>query len=137
MRSCGDCSLCCKLLGIAELEKPAGKWCPHCDPGKARCRSYDDRPMTCRTFACGWLVNEQFGEEWFPARCKIVVNLNVDEDPHVMQLYVDAARRDAWKQEPFRSGIEQLARNGRVGLNGEFYKTEIHLFGPREIISVG
>lgn len=25
--SCGDGGMCCKLLAIAEIEKPAGRWC--------------------------------------------------------------------------------------------------------------
>jgi hypothetical protein len=28
-KSCGDCGLCCKLMGVTALEKPAGKWCRH------------------------------------------------------------------------------------------------------------
>jgi hypothetical protein len=28
-RGCKDCTLCCKLLGIAELEKPRATWCTH------------------------------------------------------------------------------------------------------------
>ncbi len=135
-RSCGECSLCCKLLGISELDKPAGKWCPHCRPGSQRCLVYEARPRTCRTYACGWLVNPKFDDAWYPARCKIVVSMNVDRDPHVMQIYVDLGRRDAWDREPYRSGIRELAANGRNGMNGEFYKTEVHLFGPREIIGI-
>ena len=26
-RACGGCSLCCKVMVIAELAKPAGTWC--------------------------------------------------------------------------------------------------------------
>src|SRR5436305_14221849 len=44
-RSCGDCTLCCKLLSITELEKPIGKWCPHCEIGKG-CKIYDCRPQS-------------------------------------------------------------------------------------------
>ena len=28
-RQCGDCSLCCKVLGIPELNKPKDEWCPN------------------------------------------------------------------------------------------------------------
>lgn len=54
-RSCGSCSMCCKVLGIPELDKPADKWCQHCDPGNDGCTIYEDRPPVCRTFECIWL----------------------------------------------------------------------------------
>ena len=42
-RTCGDCTLCCKVMAIEELAKPVGTWCPHCKPGRG-CRIYPDRP---------------------------------------------------------------------------------------------
>jgi hypothetical protein len=32
-RSCGSCSLCCKVMPVQELSKPAGQWCVHAVPG--------------------------------------------------------------------------------------------------------
>ena len=57
-RSCGDCSMCCKLLKIEEdeINKPANQWCKHCRPG-AGCTIYNDRPLVCRAF-CLWLVGK-------------------------------------------------------------------------------
>src|SRR5262245_7587478 len=70
-RSCGGCTLCCKVLGVPALEKPRGTWCSHCERGTG-CRIYETRPDACRTFLCGWLVNPRFGAEWKPERSKIV-----------------------------------------------------------------
>jgi Fe-S-cluster containining protein len=50
-RACGDCTLCCKFMAIEELEKRAGAWCVHCEPGTG-CRIYAQRPGECRTFDC-------------------------------------------------------------------------------------
>src|SRR4051794_5389247 len=36
MRQCGDCSLCCKVMEIATLDKPPGSWCWHCKPARFR-----------------------------------------------------------------------------------------------------
>src|SRR5262249_20143690 len=46
-RQCGDCSLCCKLLNVPEVGKPANDWCPHCRPGhrEAACTG-------CTTWRC-------------------------------------------------------------------------------------
>lgn len=55
-RSCGDCSLCCKLMSVRELDKAAFKWCRHARPGAkpGACTIYEERPATCRTFLCHW-----------------------------------------------------------------------------------
>jgi len=29
-RACGNCTLCCKVNGVPELEKPVDEWCKHC-----------------------------------------------------------------------------------------------------------
>ena len=74
-RQYGDCSMCCKILLITvpELSKPAGEWCKHCRPGKGGCSIYKTRPDICKGFACMWLVDPDFTEDWKPTRAKIVV----------------------------------------------------------------
>jgi hypothetical protein len=62
-RQCGNCSQCCKVLDIPGIPKPAGSWCKACQPGRG-CTIYDNRPEVCRAFACGWLVDGSFGDEW-------------------------------------------------------------------------
>jgi hypothetical protein len=42
-RSCGDCTLCCKVMAVEALGKPAGSWCSHCKPGRG-CLIYETRP---------------------------------------------------------------------------------------------
>lgn len=54
-RTCGDCSLCCNLLGVPELAKPVCKWCKHVKKGIG-CGIYEDRPTCCREFSCDWIV---------------------------------------------------------------------------------
>ena len=58
MRTCGDCTLCCQVLDIPELTKPAGRLCVHANAG---CNIYPDRPEPCRTFTCGWLATPALG----------------------------------------------------------------------------
>lgn len=54
MNTCGDCTLCCTLLPVPELDKPANTHCQHCIVGKG-CSIYEDRPQVCRPFNCAWL----------------------------------------------------------------------------------
>ena len=72
-RSCGTCSLCCKLPEIVVLNKPTNAWCQHCKPGKGGCGIYQTRPEKCQNFGCGWLTNLSFYDDWFPARAKLYV----------------------------------------------------------------
>jgi hypothetical protein len=58
-RTCGACSLCCKVYSIAELNKPAGQWCPHLARGPG-CTIYKSRPQDCRQFFCAWLLDPTY-----------------------------------------------------------------------------
>ena len=52
---CGSCQVCCIVLPIKDLEKPAGQNCRHlCKQG---CDIYNARPVACRTFNCTWLLS--------------------------------------------------------------------------------
>lgn len=52
-RSCGECTLCCTVLAVQDIEKPSRTTCEHeCDLG---CAIYDARPYSCKRFECLWL----------------------------------------------------------------------------------
>lgn len=71
-RSCGDCRLCCKVLGIQQLAKAPFTWCSHaCSKG---CAIYAGRPEECRSYACSWLAGT-FREEDRPDRSRLVVHV--------------------------------------------------------------
>lgn len=57
-RECGNCRLCCKVMGVAAEgdfpHKLKDHWCPHvCGHG---CAIYARRPSPCRDFTCLWLT---------------------------------------------------------------------------------
>jgi len=106
-RQCGDCSLCCKLLGIPELEKPKDVWCPNFLAGTG-CRIYVDRPPSCRSFVCRWLSDTSMGPEWKPSTCKMVV----DSKPNLFVVHVDPAVTRPWKAEPYFSVLKRLSAQG-------------------------
>lgn len=76
-RSCGACTLCCKLVSIDALGKPHGVWCQHCAVGKG-CKIYDEKPEECTTFKCLWLYDRRLDESWYPARSKCVLYYHND-----------------------------------------------------------
>lgn len=49
--------MCCRLLGIREIQKPMGEWCPHCAIGKG-CKIYEERPPSCADYQCIWLQSQ-------------------------------------------------------------------------------
>lgn len=51
------CSLCCRVMGITELNKPANQWCQHFDKGVG-CKIYGERPGSCSSFKCVWLASQ-------------------------------------------------------------------------------
>lgn len=57
-RSCGECYACCVHLGIEELKKYPGQSCKHLDGNlgaTTRCSVYQNRPLACQTYYCGWI----------------------------------------------------------------------------------
>jgi hypothetical protein len=97
--------MCCKLVAVHELQKPAQTWCRHCTIG-AGCQIYDTRPDDCRTFYCGWLLDPGMTDAWQPSRSKMVVKF----EPRRIVIHVDKDRRDAWRKEPFQSQIRAWAQ---------------------------
>jgi hypothetical protein len=114
VRECDGCTLCCKVMGIAALNKPPGLWCSHCAPTSG-CRIYDDRPEECRTFNCGYLLQPELGPEWKPSECKMV--LMTEGGGRTIVAHVDPQRADAWRREPYYSTFRMwVADNDARGL---------------------
>lgn len=109
-RSCQDCTLCCKLLEVAPLEKPRATWCTHCDQ-KRGCRIYPERPDACRSFHCGYLRIAAIDDRWKPAKAKFLINY--EDKANRIVIHVDPARPEAWRAEPFYATIKQWARRAQ------------------------
>ncbi|MBV9044076.1 MAG: hypothetical protein JO348_13580 [Alphaproteobacteria bacterium] len=105
-RDCDGCTLCCKVMGVAELEKKPGAWCPHCVIAKG-CTIYETRPSDCRTFHCAFIRNPALDETWRPSNSRLV--LAEDGAARRMTVHVDLSRPDAWKREPFYSTFRKWA----------------------------
>lgn len=121
MRTCGDCTYCCKVMAVTELAKPAGQWCQHCTVGTG-CQIYADRPEGCRAFECFWLQSGNFPEgskmyrmpeEMRPDRVKAV--FSGTRNGHIVMLYVDPAAPEQWRQNaPVARTVEMLRQKFNV-----------------------
>lgn len=105
-RECGTCTLCCKVLEVSALAKPAGTWCPHCLQGRG-CGIYETRPPECRTFRCLWLADQKFAEEYKPERSKLVFAL--EAQGRRLVAHCDPGRPQAWKDAANYRLLKNLA----------------------------
>lgn len=134
-RRCGDCQLCCKLLPVRELSKPANTRCGYQKTGKG-CSVYGTlgMPPSCKLWSCRWLVDDQTSDLRRPDRAGYVIDIMPDfvrmrndltlefTNIPVLQVWVDPARPEAWKtDDDFRAylnflgaseGMCALIRNG-------------------------
>jgi hypothetical protein len=123
-RSCGGCTLCCQLIGVAELNKKSFEDCVHrhgvlhaSGPG---CGIYASRPRSCAAWACMWLRSDptDWPEAERPDRVGFVVDELVDlirlngvETP-AAQIWVSQGFDDAWRQDPGTAIIAALINKG-------------------------
>jgi hypothetical protein len=96
-RQCGECTLCCKLMGVEELDKAGGTYCQHCRVGNG-CNIYPTRPSSCATWHCGWLdplcAVLLPSDDLRPDRCGFVVSTCGTEELPFIQIVVDLERVD-------------------------------------------
>lgn len=105
-RECGSCSLCCKVLDVPSLYKPAGQWCKHFAAGQG-CSIHQLRPRSCREFSCIWLAEDWLGDEWKPSVSKFVMMW--EYDGQCLSILPDPKMPNAWKAEPYYSAFKALA----------------------------
>lgn len=104
-RSCGKCTMCCKLMEVREIDKDDGIWCKHVLQGRG-CGIYETRPASCRTFLCGWLSTEALDEAWYPARSELIL---VSKEGGLTAL-VDPSRPEVWREELYYAQLKAWSR---------------------------
>jgi hypothetical protein len=100
-------------MRVRELDKPANRWCPHCEIGEG-CRIYAERPHTCRVFECVWLQTQRGRQplalELRPDRSHVVMTTaNAGED---IVLNVGPDRPDAWKRGAIGGLVARMLADG-------------------------
>ena len=122
-RSCGTCTLCCRLPEIDLFDKPANAWCRHCIDGKG-CSIYAERPSVCRDFLCLWMVSETLGDAWAPSRSHMMVYRQGAQ----MTVLVDPGHPDIWRTEPYHAELQRWASEAEPagGYVIVFWQDEVH-----------
>src|SRR4249919_1788950 len=76
-RICGDCQLCCKVVPVKEIGKPANERCPH-QKFKVGCAIYASRPHSCRAWSRAWLALQPAPAIPRPDRSHYVIDMMPD-----------------------------------------------------------
>lgn len=110
-RKCSECSACCVLPRIPELDKRGYSPCLHLQtpvPGSGCCRVYSDRPEVCSDYRCLWRAGMLEGDERRrPDKLGLMFAIDlVDGNPYIecWELWEGAAR-----EHPGRGALEAMA----------------------------
>jgi len=116
-RTCSDCTQCCKLVPVKELDKAAGQRCIH--QSRKGCGIYNRRPMSCALWSCRWLTDPATAALSRPDRSHYVIDampdfISVDDADTgeriripVIQIWIDPAYPDAHRDPKLRAYLEQ------------------------------
>lgn len=141
-RVCGDCTLCCKLVPVPELRKPAGKKCQHVRFGKG-CTIYAARPVSCRSWACRWLADSETAGMRRPDRAHYVIDLEDDfvtlrrddgvtQKVAVVQVWADPAFPTAHREPELRAYMARMADQHNMATIVRWSSTQaVTVFPPR------
>jgi hypothetical protein len=138
---CQDCTGCCTVFEVKEVDKAFGEPCKHLGPtlfGKG-CGIYAERPGACQRYVCLWLDSQRkpgitpMPEAMRPDVSKVVMGWPWGVDRQTLHVYTYPGHDDAWKQEPIRSHLQSiLAKGGKLMI--VIGKQRIAMVGDRAVI---
>lgn len=112
-KTCGACSLCCKVLEITEFSKAAGTLCGHCEnAGSGGCKIYSARPKVCRDYECLWKGDRQMAAPLRPDRVGTILMEDPDSDEY--RAVCDPETPFAWLRPLVFKHLVAMAKNGRT-----------------------
>lgn len=140
-RRCNECTLCCRLVPVGQLGKPANTRCKFQRVGKGcTLHGTPDYPHSCKLWACAWLANPK-ADLPRPDHAHYVVDQFLDfiELQHsgerlridVIQVWVDPRHPDAHRDPKLRAYLaDRCERFGQAVLVRFSERTGIVLFPP-------
>lgn len=117
--TCGACTLCCKMIAVPALAKPADAWCTHCEKVGGGCKVFATpaRPAACSEWECVWLQSRRNSDETKrlppelrPDRTHVVLAPGSDGGRSLVA-HVDKTYPDAWKNGPMGRFLAALIKH--------------------------
>jgi len=108
-RECGECQLCCVLIGVEELGKYPHQACQHqCETG---CAIHESRPRECRTYQCHWRSDETIPEELRPDKLGCIVDIH--DTPIGLAVVIHQQRPNQWQDRHIAELLQRLAHHNK------------------------
>lgn len=126
-RHCGDCQLCCRILPVGEIGKPALTRCGH--QCRAGCGIYEHRPKSCQAFSCVWLQGHDCGPR--PDRLHMVIDpmpdyvrstdnvTGVETKMVCYQVWIDPYHPTAHRHAGFREWLNRQAMPALIRIGSD------------------
>ena len=76
--SCGNCTVCCNILRIDEINKPAHVKCSNCSGTGCRIHNESNYPKACSSFECAYVANN-WSKKLRPDKCGVMIYNTIDE----------------------------------------------------------
>jgi hypothetical protein len=138
-RSCNGCTLCCRLVPVAEISKLANQRCQHQRHMKG-CAIHAFAPASCKKWSCAWLSDEDAGGLSRPDRAHYVIDITPDfvrmqwpdgreDSMPVLQVWCDPAYPDAHRDPALRAYLSA----GPVGALVRYNSNDAIIIIPPEI----
>lgn len=124
---CGSCNLCCTLLRIDMLGKPAQMTCWHTTI-HGGCAVHDQKATdptlaACHQFRCIWLESQYLddddelgrtraGRDMRPDQTHVVLGPPDPTDPKHLYVNVDPAHRTAWRAPKVMAYLDEVVSKG-------------------------
>jgi len=110
-KTCGPCTMCCSVLEIAEMKKPAGPLCIDCQLGSG-CSIYSSRPQVCRDFECEWLIRRDLSRRLRPDLVGAILMEDADSDEY--RAVCAPEKPMAWRNPVIFAHLVAVAKTRRV-----------------------
>lgn len=70
-KKCGNCTMCCEIFEVPELNKKYMQNCVHCKVNVG-CKIWANRPQVCRDFECAYYQMDKVTIKLRPDKCGVV-----------------------------------------------------------------
>ncbi|HRI10323.1 MAG TPA: hypothetical protein PKW35_21035 [Nannocystaceae bacterium] len=111
-RPCGECTACCTVMAVTELQKPRGQACAHICAGG--CAIYSERPDSCRRFDCLWRLGFARDDDR-PDRLGVIFDVTPrDRDCQIQAIMAFEARPGAFTDPKVRYQLDRHAKKAVV-----------------------